>query len=246
MPIINTQLAKSLNVRRKALAYGFSLLEMAIVLAIIGLLMAGLLPSISNQIDQQHRSETRKLMEEIKDALYGFAISNGYLPCPASQVSGIEDRNGTSCNYRVGYLPWATLGVNQLDGWGRLFRYSASPQFTSGVFAISSVADITIKNLDGTYLSTASSVPVVIVSHGSNGIYGTLSNGNTISTAAPIAGNVARQQDNVSGVAGAGVIFYSADYTARTTTTDEDFDDQIVWISRNILINRMVTAGKLL
>lgn len=220
---------------------GFSLVEMAIVLAIVGLLMAGLLPAISSQIEQQHRSETRKLMDEIKDALYGFAISNGRLPCPAPQVSGFED-----CNSRVGFLPWATLGVNQVDGWGRLFRYSASPAFTSGVFAISAVPDITIQNLDGSYLSKASDVPVVVVSHGANGIYGTLTTGITISTAAPTSyNNVSRQLANVSGVANAGVVFFSADPTARSASDDENFDDQVVWISRNILMNRMVMAGKL-
>jgi len=33
---------------------------MAIVLAIVALLMAGLLPTLSSQIEQQHTSETRK------------------------------------------------------------------------------------------------------------------------------------------------------------------------------------------
>ena len=44
---------------------GFSLLEMAIVLVIVGLLMAGLIPSITGQIEQQHRSETRKQLDEL-------------------------------------------------------------------------------------------------------------------------------------------------------------------------------------
>ena len=232
---------------------GFTLLEMAVVLMIVGLLMGGLLPLLSGQMEQQRRSETRKYMDEIKEALLGFAISKGYLPCPASQVSGIEDRNGTTlaCNSRVGFLPWATLGVNQLDGWGRLLRYSATPAFTtaSGVFSTTTARDITIKKLDGTNQSNANDIPAVIVSHGVNGIYGTLKNGNTIpSNASNAFANVANQLTNVSGVAGAGVLgttFFSSDHTGRTANNDEDFDDLVIWLSPNILINRMVAAGKL-
>lgn len=247
--MINTRLSKPVIGQRKFLAYGFSLLEMAIVLAIVGLLLAGLLPSISGQIEQQRRNETRKLMDEIKDSLYGFSISNGHLPCPASQVSGVEDRNGGTgaCNSRSGFLPWATLGVTQTDGWGRLFRYSATPAYTaaSSVFAISTAADITIKNLSGTNLSNANDIPVVVVSHGANGIYGTLTTGGTITTGALTSyTNVARQQDNVDG-SGNGRTFFSSDHTGRTASNDEDFDDLVVWISKNILVNRMVTAGKL-
>lgn len=232
---------------------GFSLFEMAIVLMIVGLLLGGLLPTVSSQIDLQHRNETRKQLEEIKGALTGFSISKGYLPCPASQVIGIEDRDLTSlsCNRHVGFLPWATLGVNQLDGWGRLYRYSATPAFTtaSGVFSTNTARDITIKKRDGTNLSNANDIPVVIVSHGANGIFGTLENGNTITTTALASyDNVADQLSNVSGVVGAGALgrnFVSGDQAGRTASDDEEFDDLVVWISPNILFNRMVAAGKL-
>ena len=237
---------------------GFSLIEMAIVLFIVALLLGGLLPTVSSQIDLQHRNETRKQLEEIKGALTGFSISKGYLPCPASQVIGIEDRDLTSlsCNSHVGFLPWATLGVNQLDGWGRLYRYSATPAFTtaSGVFSTTTSADITIKKRDPitnnlVNLSNTNDIPAVVVSHGSNGIYGTLEGGNTItSTGLTSYNNVADQMTNVSGVVGAGAlgkIFVSRDHAGRTASDDEEFDDLVVWISPNILINRMVTAGKL-
>ena len=66
---------------------GFSLVEMAIVLAIITLLLGGLLPTLSAQRGSQHISETRKQLEEIQQALVGYAIANGRLPCPASTSS---------------------------------------------------------------------------------------------------------------------------------------------------------------
>ena len=44
---------------------GFTLIEMAIVLAIVALLLGGLLPSISSQIEQQRRNDTRKQLDEV-------------------------------------------------------------------------------------------------------------------------------------------------------------------------------------
>lgn len=228
---------------------GFSLVEMAIVLVIVGVLLGGLLPTISSQVEQQRRNETRKLMDETKEALFGFAISKGYLPCPASQVNGIEDRDGTTLacnsNRRVGFLPYATLGVNQLDGWGRLFRYSATPAFTtaSGIFSIGTLRDITIQKRDASNLSNADDIPAVILSHGANGIFGTLASGNTIPSTASISyDNVADQQTNANGV---GTTFVSGDHAGRTANNDEEFDDIVIWISPNVLLNRMIMATKL-
>ncbi|HUW25479.1 MAG TPA: prepilin-type N-terminal cleavage/methylation domain-containing protein [Gallionella sp.] len=62
---------------------GFTLVEMAIVLAIVGLLLGGLIPTLSAQMESQRINETRKQLDEIQQALMGFAIINGRLPCPA-------------------------------------------------------------------------------------------------------------------------------------------------------------------
>ncbi len=232
---------------------GFSLVEMAIVLAIIALLMAGLLPTLSSQMEQGRRTETRKQLDEIQQALLGFAITNGYFPCPAvSASSGVEDRDsGTKIctgNKRAGFIPWVTLGVPKTDGWNRIFRYSASLNFTnaSAVFSTSTTRDITIKTRDATglvNLSNSNDIPVVVVSHGANGIYGTLDNGNTLPTSASTSyPNVADQQTNATGD---GTVFVSRDPSGRTAPNDEEFDDLVIWISPNILFSRMVAAGKL-
>ena len=47
---------------------GFSLIEMAIVLLIVALLLGGLIPTISSQLDQQYRNDTRKQLDEIQQA----------------------------------------------------------------------------------------------------------------------------------------------------------------------------------
>lgn len=237
---------------------GFSLVEMAIVLAIVALLLAGLLPTLSSQIEQQRRNETRRQLDEIHQALLGYAVSNGHLPCPAkSFADGTEDRQAGLCVKRNGFLPWAQLGVSKTDGWGRIFLYSASNTFTnalpSSLFTLSSSRDITIKtrNLAGALvnLSNSNDIPAVVLSTGPNGIFGTTDSGTQIPSA-PSSGttNVDDQSGNVAGTVGgaaAGTTFVSRDPAGPANSTDAAFDDLMVWISPNILFNRMVTASKL-
>lgn len=127
---------------------GFTLVEMAMALMIVGLLLAGLIPTTSSQIEQRRRNETRKTLEEMKDALLGFAAANGRLPCPASATSnGAESfcANSGACGLEVlvppahgrcfnpygGFAPAVTLGLapvnaqgQLLDAWGNPVRYA--------------------------------------------------------------------------------------------------------------------------
>lgn len=225
---------------------GFTLVEMAVVLVILALMLGGLLVPISAQIDQQRYTETRKTMEEIKEALIGYALTHGYLPCPAKSVSdGLEDRTGTSCTKRVGHLPWAELGVYKHDGWNHLFRYSVTPAYSNSTkITISPLIarDITIytrdSNGDQQNLSKVNDVPVVIISMGKNGAWGVSDNGNKFD------GSATNIDEDLNGN-GDGKSFYSRIYTENTAIEGGEFDDIVVWISPNIYLNRMVSAGQL-
>ena len=61
---------------------GFTLVEIAIVVLVLGLLLASLLGPLSVRIEQQEIRKTSDRMEEIKEALYGYAMANSVLPCP--------------------------------------------------------------------------------------------------------------------------------------------------------------------
>ena len=65
------------RIKSSQIQVGFTLVEMAIVLVIVSLLLTGLVPTISSQIDQRQRNETRKQLDDIRDALLGFAITYG-------------------------------------------------------------------------------------------------------------------------------------------------------------------------
>jgi prepilin-type N-terminal cleavage/methylation domain-containing protein len=67
---------------------GFSLVEIAIVMVIIAILITAVGIPLATQVDQQRNVETQKQLEQIKEAIYGYAMANGRLPCPAT-VAGL-------------------------------------------------------------------------------------------------------------------------------------------------------------
>jgi type II secretory pathway pseudopilin PulG len=108
-------------------ALGFSILEIAIVLIILTILLSAVAIPLSSQVDAQRVAQTNRQLESIRDALIGFAISNGRLPCPATDGSqygttnsnGQENRGaGGACAVKLGYVPAATLGVAPQDAQG--------------------------------------------------------------------------------------------------------------------------------
>ena len=209
---------------------GFTLIEMAIVLAIVALLLGGLLPTISSQIEQQHRNDTRKQLDEVKEALIGYAIVNKSLPCPAKATIATGSANAGVADCTVttgGVLPWATLGVSETDAWGRRFTYSVTAIFTTP-FTLISNGTFSVKSVTGG-TNVASTIPAVIVSHGSNGFGAYTPQGTQLA----VSGNLDEADNSISDLT-----FVSHDFTST-------FDDLVVWISPNVLFNRMVAAGKL-
>lgn len=123
----------------RAHAAGFTLAEMAIVLVVVGLLLTSVLSTVSTQIEARNIGETQTRLNQIKDALIGFAQANGRLPCAADGTlvtgaagAGLEEITGNVCKTpatRYAVLPWATLGVSETDVWGRRFSYDVDVNF---------------------------------------------------------------------------------------------------------------------
>ncbi len=129
---------------------GFTLAELAITLVIVGLLLASAFVPLNTQIELRAITDTRRIQENAKDAIIGFAQTNGRLPCPAlgtiptgSNSAGIEQIDTTinapavfpyyPCKNSIGVLPWATLGVPETDAWGKRFTYRVVGTFADGV-----------------------------------------------------------------------------------------------------------------
>ncbi|MDN2709639.1 type II secretion system protein [Janthinobacterium sp. SUN118] len=224
---------------------GFSLIEIAIVLVIVGLMIGGLVTPLTVQLEQRKVAETQKALDEAKEALTGHALRYGYLPCPAiSAMNGLEDRRGTRCTgeKRVGFLPWATLGLRQSDSWNHLFRYSVTPAFSDSEqqFSLGTPRDISIVTRNGGALVQATAlndIPAMIMSHGKNGLGATSEQGQRQAQPA------GRHIDERSNAASANIFISRA--ASGAAQAGGEFDDLVVWLSPNILFNRMVAAQRL-
>jgi prepilin-type N-terminal cleavage/methylation domain-containing protein len=201
------------------LQVGFSLLEMSIVLVIVALLLAGLLPTVSSQIEQARRNETLKYMNEVRDALLGYTIANKHLPCPDSNGDGSADAPCPGITF--GTLPYNDLGVTNKDAFGKELVYAVTPAFSDSAttFTLSNVGTIQICTTAACTATLTTTAAAVIVSRGANWA-------------------TATSPDELENTNGDNK-FVSHD------SVQNGFDDLVIWLSPNILFNRMVAAGKL-
>ncbi len=198
--------------------FGFSLIEIAMVLLIISLIISSLLLPLSIQREQIKLKSTQQDLETIKESLLGFLVINNRLPYPASNPEiGMET---SSLNGQEGYLPWATLALDssKTDAWGQAFRYRVDAQYTSQSLPTppNTSNNLKIRDLQNTPLTnenTNSDVIAIIFSKGKDG-QANKENGGTI--------------DNI--------------YT-QDVFIDNYFDDQLIFLPKTIVINRLVNAG---
>ncbi|MFZ4536569.1 type II secretion system protein [Propionivibrio sp.] len=234
---------------------GFTLVEIAIVLVIVGLLVGGVLMPLSTQVEQKRIAETEKYLEQIKEALLGFAAANGRLPCPATAASnGMESPpgGGVCTNSYNGFLPAVTLGLSPVDSAG--FATDAwnvvQNRIRYAVTTSNSSAFTTTGLIKSTGLGTLSSDLYVCAS--ATGITAT-----TCGTATSLATNAVAVIYSLgknapaggTGLDEAANLNYDKVFVSHTEATtaaaNGEFDDIVTWLSPNILFNRMVTAGQL-
>lgn len=115
---------------------GFSLVEVAIVLVIIGTVLLSLMSTLSSQIDQRNFDDTRRRLDQARELVLSFAIVKSRLPCPATAASAGDElpSGGGTCNTNyAGWLPARAIGYQQVDSggyavdaWGNRIRYVVS------------------------------------------------------------------------------------------------------------------------
>ena len=224
-----------LSVRRE----GFTLVELAVVLFIFALLLGIMAVPLSTQIDQRRIGDTERQLVGVREALIGFAIANGRLPCPANPATpsgaagaGVENKPGAACAAAEGVVPWATLGVPETDAWARRLTYRValdfadnSPGGMQASFLMTDAGNIVVT--DGT-TNIATTLPAVVISHGKNGLGAYRSDGTQI------AGAAGYELENANG---------NTTFVSRIHAPN--FDDLVTWISPHVLKSRMVAAYRL-
>jgi len=122
---------------------GFSLVEMSVVLVIVAVLIGGIIPAVTAQLETKGINTAKQEISDIKEALLGFVVAYRRFPCPATvNSSGAESfnpvpsdvREGGNCTNKHGFVPAVSLGLRGnmnsdtllLDPWGNPYRYSVS------------------------------------------------------------------------------------------------------------------------
>lgn len=98
----------------------------------MGFLLGAFLAPLRTQIDASRMRETQRMLGEIREALIGYAIVHGALPCPDLASDGIDGAAPAACTGSAvgGILPFQALGTPRADAWGRLFRYRVTQEFS--------------------------------------------------------------------------------------------------------------------
>jgi prepilin-type N-terminal cleavage/methylation domain-containing protein len=247
----------------KKIVKGFTLLEMAVVIAIMGIVMAGfVLPMLgqikmrSQLLELQKYKETNRTLEEVKAALLGYVVANKYFPCPDFDV--VPDGQGgnqSNCNTDTkaieGYVPWVDLGLTKgTDAWGNPIRYRVHHNYayppnppnsdiSSTNLDVSVPPTLKIKNITDNVISNVNTVAIVLLSCGKNGKPDSTTNESNNRTGNQNCSNVANPAINNN--------YYIQDtrnYSTELESIPTDFDDVVTWVSKYQVINQLTNAGK--
>jgi prepilin-type N-terminal cleavage/methylation domain-containing protein len=247
---------------------GFTLIELVMVMLILTLLVTGMAVPLTTQLVMRRYDDTRRQLDEARDALMGFAAAHGRLPCPASAASngaesfapGGDALNGSCSNFHDGFLPGASLGLSPLDAngfvrdpWGtpsNRIRYAVF-----GGAAVNGVGNpLTRANgMQSATLAGLGSAPnylwICTSATGATGSgCGAASNQLTKRAAfvlislGPNAGGIPAAGSDEARNQGNGPAFVSHEIS---TAPGNEFDDLVTWVPINLLITRLVTAGRL-
>jgi hypothetical protein len=211
-------------------------------------------------------------LEDIREALIGYAIANGRFPCPAAvssppsaldsgQEPAGSDAISGACPSYAGYVPGKILGLNNLDSQGfALDAWGSTPQSRIR-YAITN--GLTAAGAAGTYAFTSSAAASSMRGAGTSAI-GSSSNtylyvcASSTGITAPACGSTAPlSMANALSNGDAVFVIYSVgkDLTSQQTFGNQTFlsqpvatstfDDQVLWVSRFSVISRLVSAGQL-
>lgn len=245
--------------RHKLASLGFTLIELVVAIAVIGLLLGAIMTPLATQFRVRTIKEAGGNLNDVKQALIGYAMTNRRLPCPDTDTNpdGLENPiGGGSCSASEGVLPWNTLGVDASDVWGRLYIYRVAPEFThqtvpgsppaTSQLDLNDTGNINVvdRASDKSEITLTTTAAAVIVSLGGNGYGGQDTDGNAL--AVPSG---ADEVENTDG----DIKFVRRNYSLGADTCSDtsgttpfcEYDDLVTWIPESFLKSQLVQAGRL-
>lgn len=246
---------------------GFSLIELLVVLAVMGVLIGAIIRPLVSQLENRIFAETQRVLEESREVLLGYVVANGYFPCPADTASNGREAAGTdhntgACPTWYGFLPAATLGMTSVDAQGyavdggrqihNRIRYAVSNQTIVGItnpltrrFGIRRVG---VASLDAEDL--------LFVCASGDGVNAGVDCGTatTLTSRAAaiiwsVGGNAATGGTSIHEAQNPSPNGGSADriFVSRSPSVaaGAEFDDLVSWIPVTIVVNRLLASGQL-
>ena len=231
--------------------HGFTLIELAVVMAVAGLMLAGAVKLLGGQLDQSRLKATRARLQMAYDALVTYYVTNSYLPCPADGALAAADGSygraqpetsgscaGVAAANQV--LPWRTLGLQEelsYDGWRQRLSYHVSAPLTTAGSA--SPGDLSIRNGAASAAGTAeltAAAAFIVASHGENGLGAWLPSGRRKTTGG-IPDHEAANSDGLEPFVD----------KALSQASGDEFDDLVIWREKGALARSagMVFSGAL-
>ena len=202
-----------ITMKRRDGQHGFTLIEMAVVMLVMALLLGGMLLPLSERAKSDRYKTTEQALQEAKEALMGYAISNVRLPCPDTNMNGSE--NAPCVAGAEGDLPYVTLGIARNDAWNNPLRYRVDPNYAITITnPLPAANGYLVRNLEAAPVTLATDPAAIIFSYGENGL---------------------PDDDNNNG---------NNIYIQDVPSEVPFFDDSLVWLSKNTLMNRLVAAGQ--
>lgn len=236
---------------------GFSILEIAVVIAILGFLAFLIAPILSSTVSYSRLRETRVKLDPIKSAIVAFVAANNRLPCPAIESLssanagyGREAATPGTCTGATaltggavrGVIPWVTLGLPAdaaADAYGRFFTYLVTTSQTAltantlpgmtGVLAVHNATPVAA----GNQVNAGNLAVAAVISHGSNGSGG-FNPESGARTPVP-AGSDELENTDTANVA---IVDKAASDQAANP-----FDDIVLWITPGDLLAQLIPSG---
>lgn len=169
---------------------GFTLIEMAIVILIGGIMMSLFASALLSYMKKNEIITTQYRLEQIQTALDRYLRVNGRYPCPSDRRLGPDDTNfgrevAANCNsgpfagapsdngVRIGAVPVRELSIPDefaVDAWQQKLTYAVTQNLArDGVFTEDGGRIIIRDGANNSLVTPANTAHYVILSHGRTG-----------------------------------------------------------------------------